>query len=421
MSLLNKMSNFMKRFCLLMALLLVGTMARSQEQPRYLEPWQKGYFDIHCIATGKGECTFFIYPDGTTMLIDLGDMTGAGKGWAKSQALPDSTRTPAWWAARYIDHFSPNPGRIDYVMLTHFHSDHMGSGPALREGPNGYKICGLLELAEYEKFGKLVDRGYPTYDFPSEAVVMKMNAAVMPEYRKFVIYQTMNNGMKAESFEIGSRKQFAPLHKTPDFEAWNVAGSASVTTGKGSGTREMYTENPKYFDENMFSNVMLFRYGPFKYFTGGDLSGNRPSKPGSKNRDYESQVVDFCAPCNVIKANHHGYRDATNPYFLWKMAPDVVIFEAAEASHPCIETVTRISDKMYPGKRMMYATSQAGREKLGEEAWSKIAAWGHIVVRVQPGGAAYKVYVLDALSADYRIVSESELLPSLRDLIEEER
>ena len=406
----------MKRILAFSLALFSWVFAWAQESPRYLAPWQAGCFDIHAIATGKGECSFLVYPDGTTLLIDCGDMTGVGKGWAKSKALPDSSKTPAQWVAAYIDHFSPNPGKIDYVMLTHFHSDHMGHSAALREGPHGYKICGLMELAEYEKFGKLVDRDYPTYEFPSEAKVEKMNSKVMPEYKKFVDWQRTHNKVKPEYFEIGSRKQFAPLKKVPDFEVWNVAGSASVTTGKGSATREMYTENPKDFDENMFSNVMLFRYGPFKYYSGGDLPGARPSKPGAKNRDYESQIVDLVAPCNVVKANHHGFRDALNPNFLWKMAPDVIIFHAAEASHPCKETVNRAADRLYPGKRMMYATSQAGREKMGEDAWNKIKGWGHIVVRVQPGGNTYKVYVLDALSTDYRILSESEVIPSLRTL-----
>ena len=35
-----------------------------------LPPWQEGCLDIHLINTGKGESTFYILPDGTTMLID---------------------------------------------------------------------------------------------------------------------------------------------------------------------------------------------------------------------------------------------------------------------------------------------------------------------------------------------------------------
>lgn len=35
-----------------------------------LPAWTEGCLDIHSINTGRGESTFYILPDGTTMLID---------------------------------------------------------------------------------------------------------------------------------------------------------------------------------------------------------------------------------------------------------------------------------------------------------------------------------------------------------------
>lgn len=37
-----------------------------------LAPWQPGWLDIHHIATGRGNATFVMLPDGTSMLIDAG-------------------------------------------------------------------------------------------------------------------------------------------------------------------------------------------------------------------------------------------------------------------------------------------------------------------------------------------------------------
>lgn len=399
-----------KQLGLVLGLLAASLAANGQDStPAYLPAWQEGFFDIHHIATGKGEAQFLVFPDGTTMLIDAGDMTGCGGGWAKSVALPDSTKTPAQWMAAYIDHFSPTPGQIDYVVLTHFHADHMGSPFALRVGPHGYKICGLMELGEYERFGKLVDRGYPTYNFPSEEFVENMNRGAIPHYKNFVTYQVMNNGMKAEKVVVGSHKQFAPKKKSYDFDVWTVAGDLMRTTGKGSGTEPMYTEDPiaKKFDENMFSIVHLFRYGDFKYYTGGDLGGQRSVKPGSRNRDYESLIVDFVAPVNVMKANHHGYDDTTNPNFLWKMCPDFIVVPSIGGGHPKSSFVDRVTDKLYRGRRIIYTTSESGREQLGEERFSKIKDWGHIVIRVYEYGEKYQVFVLDATSTDYHIKSHT--------------
>ena len=34
--------------------------------------WKLGEMDIHFIHTGQSDSTFFIFPDGTTMLLDCG-------------------------------------------------------------------------------------------------------------------------------------------------------------------------------------------------------------------------------------------------------------------------------------------------------------------------------------------------------------
>ena len=43
-----------------------------------LPSWSKGCFDIHFINSGRGECCFYIMPDGTTLLVDAGEV-GASK------------------------------------------------------------------------------------------------------------------------------------------------------------------------------------------------------------------------------------------------------------------------------------------------------------------------------------------------------
>lgn len=409
----------MKRLLtLFFCLFAVFGAAKGQDASvSYLPAWQEGFFDIHFIATGKGEAQFLVFPNGTTMLIDAGDMTGRPGVWAMSKVLPDSSKTPAEWIATYIDRFSPTPGRIDYVLLSHFHADHMGSPSAFRDGPHGYRMAGLMELGEYVKIGTLVDRGYPSYDFPSVEMVEGMNKGGMPHYKRFVNYQIQNNGMKAEQIVVGSHKQFTPGKTGYDFDVWTVAGNLRVATGRGSRTKPMNTEDPiEYqFDENMFSIVLLFRYGDFKYYTGGDLPGSRTSANG-RNRDYESQVVGLIAPCNVMKANHHGYYDTNNPNFLWKMAPDFIIIPAFGGHHPTAPFMDRVTDPLYPGKRIIYSTSASCRERLGEERFKKIEDWGHIVIRVFDNGARYRIFVLDATTTDYRIKSRSEIQTSKRDI-----
>ena len=36
--------------------------------------WAEGCLDIHLINSGRGECAFYILPDGTTLLVDAGEI-----------------------------------------------------------------------------------------------------------------------------------------------------------------------------------------------------------------------------------------------------------------------------------------------------------------------------------------------------------
>lgn len=106
---------------------------RGQTQ-RKLAAWAPGALDIHHISTGRGSCAFLICPDGTTMLIDAGS-SGARPEVRKYliDPKPDGSRRPGEWIARYITRHMMAAGltpAIDYVILTHFHSDHMGETSA---------------------------------------------------------------------------------------------------------------------------------------------------------------------------------------------------------------------------------------------------------------------------------------------------
>ena len=39
-----------------------------------LPDWEEGYLDIHFINSGRGECAFYILPDGTTLIVDAGEL-----------------------------------------------------------------------------------------------------------------------------------------------------------------------------------------------------------------------------------------------------------------------------------------------------------------------------------------------------------
>ena len=55
--------------------LIFFVMQISNGQDQKLSEWQPGFLDIHHINTGRGDAAFMVFPDGTTMLVDAGDMS----------------------------------------------------------------------------------------------------------------------------------------------------------------------------------------------------------------------------------------------------------------------------------------------------------------------------------------------------------
>lgn len=219
------------------ALILLSIPLASQDK-EYLPQWQDGYMDIHVIATGRGDATFIIMPDGTTMLIDCGDV-----GYRRNYPiLPDDSKTPAQWVDTYIRRFSegvPSPGRIDHFLLIHFHTDHMGNTDTMKEGKR-YGLSGVTEITEYLSFGKWVDRGWLSYDFPSEKFMNSVTGQFMNQYRLFVPYQQKKRKTTFERFVVGSADQFC-LVNTPEkyagkFEIRNLGACSESWTGNGLET-----------------------------------------------------------------------------------------------------------------------------------------------------------------------------------------
>lgn len=399
----------MNRF--LLTLMSLAALIQSVSAQEYLPKWQEGYMDIHTVATGRGDATFIVMPDGTTLLIDAGD-----NGKLKDPQHPDTTRRAGEWLAVYMKKVMedlPDKENIDYAMITHFHDDHMGCIRQMLPGPNGYGLSGITLVGEYVGIGKLLDRAYPKYDFPSKKKVQNANKGFMLEYHKFVEYK-MSQGMKVDKFNVGALNQIS-LQNNPSkyrkcFEIRNLAANGEVWTGKGDKSEKQYSGDPKLFDENVNSCAIRITYGDFKYYNGGDLSGGNWPIYKSQERNMETPVAKVCGKVNVIKANHHGYYDTCNGFFLNVLSPEVVIVDARSNNHPVPSTMARMTDPLvWPDYGEFYITVDKAREKLSDELWQHFKPWGHIVVRVYEGGKEYQMFVLDPDRLDYPIKYISEI------------
>ncbi|MFT4537149.1 MAG: hypothetical protein ACI9P5_004530, partial [Saprospiraceae bacterium] len=265
------------------SILLSTYHTNAQTVGEALPPWEPGLLDIHEISTGRGSSSFFMLPDGTTMIYDAGEFTQTNTPWRiprYTDAKPDSTKTSGEWITRYIDRLlkQASINQIDYALLSHFHWDHMGqvtdSSPQSKSG--AYKLTGITTVAEQIPIKTMLDRGWPDYSYPKE-----VKYPDMLNYRAFLKWQNENNGMTTERFKPGSNEQIVLKNKPnkyPDFEIRNLAANGEVWTGVNNVTREYYPpldvlEAEDYPTENMCSIALRLSYGKFDYFTGGDLRG----------------------------------------------------------------------------------------------------------------------------------------------------
>ena len=386
--------------------------ASPQQVGSQLPSWSPGYLDIHHINTGKGECIFSLLPDGTTLLIDAGDTYRSGP--RVTPQRPDDSLTPGEWIARYIKQFLPtsSSNSIDYVLLSHFHGDHMGtiyeSSPLSKTGK--YKLSGITTVGENIHFKKIVDRGWPDYNYPQ-----LLNSPTDKNYHDFIAFKQKQDGLEIERFNVGANDQFILVNnqkKYNNFEIRNIVANGKVWTGVSNNTRDHFPPMSEIPDnqipsENMCSAAIRMSYGAFDYFTGGDLTG--VLDPGAPQwQDIESPVAQAVGPVDVNELNHHGYLDSENAFFLSVLRPRIHIIQAWSPSHPSPRVLRRLlSTSLYPGPRDIFATNmmEANKIVIGSNLEKLKSDQGHIVVRVGPDGSSYKVIILDDSAETFKVIS----------------
>ena len=381
-----------------------------------LAPWKEGYLDIHQISTGRGNATFMILPDGTTMMVDMGDLGDTSHFRQEVMpAVPSSAKSPAQWVARYVRHFSEplhNDGRIDMMLITHYDSDHIGA-PGTK---------GVSELDTLLHIEKIVDRGY---DYPTAEQALSMNRWTLPDYLT-TMKSRAGRGLGYEKFVLGSDSQFTLIHQPrKDFKIRNIYANGHLWTGDGLrdvviGEGDEYTENLKAMNENRLSCTINISYGDFDYHSGGDIQGSSTNSTRPW-RNVEKFVGELIGETDVVLANHHAYSDAMYGPFVKAVHPQVCIIPAWDFYHPQPSTLHNMLsggiDEAHPAVRdsVSYVFSAgivgSNRERLGDDG-QLILPDGHVVVRVYKGGRKFRIFVLDDGSEDYNIIYKTPMLKS---------
>lgn len=390
---------FTMMFCLVSSIAIAKPKNKSLVGKR-LPAWSEGYLDIHTISSGRGECLLIVMPDGTSMVIDAGELVYKSKPSKKSpygMALPrpNNDVRPTDVYADYIHNFMPYKEIIDYYHLSHFHMDHMGSvkykrWKTFKEGD--YVMTGPTELFHHIPFREANDRAYPDYD---KLIAQATGVEAMNNYRKFLDYHSEKDGMKVSKFELGATNQFALLRNPsayPNFKIENICSNGVVWDKFQNKFINVY--DGKTIRENASSCGFVIRYGNFDFLTAGDI--------GDYN-DYEYVVAQAVGEVEAVKAHHH-------------LSPHSMNEKCMSVLQPQVMSVTSFGNReIQPEQKKILSISKDGCKiyctSVGEamlKNYPKVykkcrSVSGHIVFRVEPNGEKFWVYVLDDFDDKYRI------------------
>ncbi|MBQ2682557.1 MAG: twin-arginine translocation signal domain-containing protein [Thermoguttaceae bacterium] len=371
-----------------------------------LPDWREGEMFLHFIYNGVGENMFYVFPDGTTMLLDTGERDIDQE--EHFPVLPNKSRSASEWIARYVAAVKPKDSdrSIDYMMLSHYHNDHGGDDKhfqAKADGRGDYALSGLANMGEFFDFGAIYDRGNPNQP--------KFELSESYEnHTKFAEWKVSQGVSTRPQFAVGALDQIHLTKKResyPDFHIRNLAANIVVWSGKegeNDDLRLLIPEANVY--ENALSLAILISYGPFKYYTGGDIS-DCYNDPQGGSANVEGRVGTAAGEVDVCKTNHHTYKDAMRKEFTSAVRARFYITNVWDYYHLCDNTMANMTEGRTTDETTVCPTWVAPKRlaELADCPWHGYLqpAYGHVVVRVVDGGQRYFVYHLDATDERRRI------------------
>ena len=369
-----------------------------------LPAWQQGNLDIHFINSGRGECCYYILPDGTTMIVDAGEVkaTYNPSDTSEDAAVPQKPNAnvrPYMVDAMYIKHFSPN-GRqsIDYCAPSHFHIDHIGStGMATETAAAGYKKSGLTALYDELPYLHVIDRAYP--DYKDDATTPAMDGQLSADWVKFVNWGVKEQKFTGARFEVG-KEQIVMLYdrnKYDNFRIFNICANGFVWSKNGIAGEKSSVGNPA-------SCGFHITYGKFDYIACGDLTSNPQNRVAYYVRDFVG-----AGHLDAFKTHHHLSGNAWGTQMQTEFfTPRVIVNQNFYLKQPDVAHVNDIMDSKWTFWVKDFFTTNVHPQyaTANKSTVDKMTGYdGHIVIRVEPDGGSYYVYLLDDTNFEYNVKS----------------
>jgi beta-lactamase superfamily II metal-dependent hydrolase len=230
---------------------------------------------IYFVDVEGGQATLVVTPSGQSLLIDTG--------WSGYEGR-DADRILA--AAHQA-----GLTQIDYVLITHYHRDHVGGVPQLVDG---IKVGTFVDHGPNLEDSEVTRTDYAAYE---KAIGGHAHVVVKPGWK-------------------------LPI-KGIDVRVLSAAGQHITSPLAGPGTENSYCKaEPAASDdatENQRSVGVLITYGNFRFLDLGDLTKKKELELACPN--------NLIGTVDLFLVTHHG-ADLSNPKpLVWVLHPRVALFD----------------------------------------------------------------------------------------------
>lgn len=297
-----------------------------------------GALDVYFIDVEGGQCTLFVSPSGESMLVDTG--WGGFNGRDADRIVAVAKRAGVT--------------RIDYLVITHFHSDHVGGVPQLAE---------RMAVGTYVDHGKSVETGKEAED----------------------LYQSYVRARDRSSHLIVRAGDQIPVEGI-DVRVVESAGQGILQPLRAAGGRNRFCADTKSRavdpSENAQSVGMIISLGKFRMADFGDLTWNKELNLVCP--DNKLGTVD------VYLSTHHGLNESNAPPIVYALRPRVVVVNNGATKGGSAEALRTFRNS--PGIEDIWQLhySQNGKEENAPEPFlvnvDQDASVSWIKVSAEPNG-----------------------------------